>query len=99
MNSLASLGQSKVAPFRVLIIDDDKNTRITLAACLEAMGCRVTAIATASEALAALERQPFDLAFLDLRLREMSGLDLIPQLLSLSPHLYIAIITADARIE
>lgn len=99
MNSVASLELSKVSPFRVLVVDDEKNTRITLSACLEAMGCRVTAIATASEALAALERQPFDLAFLDLRLKEMSGLDLIPKLLSLSPHLYIVIITAYATLE
>jgi DNA-binding NtrC family response regulator len=99
MNNVAPLELSKVAPFRVLIIDDEKNNRITLSACLEALGCQVTAIATASEALAALERQPFDLAFLDLRLKEMSGLDLIPKLLSLSPHLYIVIITAYATLE
>jgi NtrC-family two-component system response regulator AlgB len=99
MTSLASLGQSKVAPFRVLIIDDDKNTRITLSACLEAMGYRVTAIATASEALETLERQPFDLAFLDLHLKEMSGLDLISKLLSIRPHLHVVMITAYASIE
>lgn len=72
MNSVASLELSKVAPFRVLVIDDEKNIRITLSACLEAMGCQVTAIATASEALAALERQPFDLAFLDLHLKSLN---------------------------
>ncbi|MGO9579689.1 MAG: response regulator transcription factor [Desulfobaccales bacterium] len=99
MNNVASLGQSEVAPFRVLVIDDEKTIRITLSACLEAMGCRVTTIATASEALAALERQPFDLAFLDLRLKEMSGLDLIPKLLSISPHLHIVMITAYATVE
>ncbi|MGA9756401.1 MAG: DNA-binding response regulator [Desulfobaccales bacterium] len=99
MNSVASLELSKVGPFRVLIIDDEKNLRITLSACLETMGCRVTAIASASEALAVLEHQPFDLAFLDLRLKEMSGLDLIPKLLSISPHLHIVIITAYATIE
>ena len=86
MNSLASLGQSKVALFKILIIDDDKNTRITLSACLEAMSYRVTAIATAAEALAALERQPFDLAFLDLHLKGMSGMDLISRLLSIRPN-------------
>lgn len=99
MNSLTSLGQSKIAPFRILIIDDDKNTRITLSACLEAMGCRVTAIATAAEALAALERQPFDLAFLDLHLKEMSGLDLISRLLSIRPQFHIVMITAYASME
>ena len=36
---------------------------------------------------------------LDLRLKEKSGLDLLPKLLSLSPHLHIVIITAHATIE
>ena len=71
----------------------------TLSACLEAMGCRVTALSTASQALAALGRQPFDLAFLDLSLKEMSGLDLLPKFLSLSTNLHIVMITAYATIE
>ena len=86
-------------PFRVLVIDDEKNIRVTLSAYLEGVGCGVTAVATALEALAALERQTFDLAFLDLRLKETSGLDLLPKLLAASPHLPIVMITAYATIE
>jgi two-component system, NtrC family, response regulator AlgB len=89
----------EAVPFRVLVVDDEKNIRVTLAACLEDMGCRVTSVATASEALAAAERQTFDLAFLDLRLKEISGLDLLPKLLGLNPHLPIVMITAYATIE
>jgi NtrC-family two-component system response regulator AlgB len=85
--------------FRVLVIDDEKNIRVTLGACLEGMGCQVALVGTAAEALAALERQSFDLAFLDLRLREMSGLDLLPKLLALSPQLPIVMVTAYATIE
>jgi NtrC-family two-component system response regulator AlgB len=81
------------------VVDDEKNIRATLAACLEGMGCRVAAVATASEALATLERQAFDLAFLDLRLKETSGLDLLPKLLALRPQLPIVMITAYATIS
>ena len=88
-----------VVPLRVLVVDDEKNIRATLAACLEGMGCRVAAVATASEALATLERQAFDLAFLDLRLKETSGLDLLPKLLALRPQLPIVMITAYATIS
>jgi NtrC-family two-component system response regulator AlgB len=82
-----------------LVVDDEKNIRITLAAYLEGMGCRVMAVATAGTALSALESQTFDLAFLDLRLKDMSGLELLPKLLSISPRLSVVIITAYATIE
>lgn len=86
-------------PFRVLVIDDEKNIRVTLAACLEGLGAQVTVVGTGDAALEALRRQAFDLAFLDLRLKEMSGLDLLPRLLALNPQLPIVVITAYATIE
>ena len=57
------------------------------------------AVATAGAALSALESQAFDLAFLDLRLKEMSGLELLPKVLAISPRLSVVIITAYATIE
>jgi two-component system, NtrC family, response regulator AlgB len=90
---------ASAALLQVLVIDDEKNIRVTLAACLEGMGCRVVAVATALSALAALESQTFDLAFLDLHLQEMSGLELLPKLLALDSRLPIVIITAYATIE
>ncbi|MBI3249492.1 MAG: sigma-54-dependent Fis family transcriptional regulator [Deltaproteobacteria bacterium] len=86
-------------PLSVLIVDDEKNIRTTLALCLEGMGCTVVAVASAQAALAALNRQAFDLAFLDLRLGETSGLDLLPQLLAESSNLTIVVITAYAQVE
>jgi NtrC-family two-component system response regulator AlgB len=59
---------------RILIIDDEKNIRTTLKACLEGLGHEVAEAANADSALAAMRRQPFDAAFLDLRLGETSGL-------------------------
>ena len=44
-------------------------------------------------------RQPFDLAFVDLRLGAETGIDLIPRLLIQSPWLKIVVITAYATIE
>ena len=99
MDTASSPEPQGVVPLRVLVVDDEKNIRATLAACLEGMGCRVAAVATASEALATLERQAFDLAFLDLRLKETSGLDLLPKLLALRPQLPIVMITAYATIS
>jgi NtrC-family two-component system response regulator AlgB len=92
----ASLPSNKL---RVLIIDDEKNIRATLSLCLEQMGCAVTAVSAPEAALAALRQQPYDLAFLDLRLGESNGLDLIPKLLTVDAGLQVIVITAYATID
>ena len=84
---------------RVLVIDDEKNIRATLSLCLEQYGCQVTAVASPESALAALSQQAYDLAFLDLRLGEANGLDLISKLLAESANLLIVVITAYATID
>ena len=84
---------------RVLVIDDEKNIRATLALCLEQMECEVTTVASGEAALDALARQRQDLAFLDLRLGQSSGLDLIPKLLADAPDLMVVIMTAYATID
>jgi NtrC-family two-component system response regulator AlgB len=83
----------------VLVVDDEKNIRTTLGVCLEGLGCRVTAAASPSAAREWASRQPFDLAFVDLRLAEESGLDLIPALLATCPDLDIVVITAYATVD
>ncbi len=84
---------------RVLVVDDEKNIRRTLAVCLEGFGCAVTEAGTAEAALEALARAPHDLAFLDLRLGAGSGLDVLPRLLAERPGLDVVIITAYATFD
>ena len=90
---------SEAAPTRVLIVDDERNIRKTLAICLQGLGCAVTEAGTPEAALEALERSPFDLAFVDLRLGSEDGLALLPRLLAGRPGLDIVMITAYAAVE
>jgi len=83
----------------VLIVDDERNIRATLAMCLEGIGCAVTAVASGEAALAAVERAPFDLCFLDLKLGDADGMDVLPKLLAARPRLAVVVITAHARFE
>src|SRR6185369_12123393 len=83
----------------VLVIDDEKNIRATVAMCLEGMGCRVTGAATAESARAALTGRSFDIAFLDLRLGDANGLDLLPELLAHHAGLAVVVVTAYATID
>ena len=84
---------------RVLIIDDEKNIRKTLSLCLEQMDCYVKAVSSVDGALSALRHESFDVAFLDLRLGEANGLEIIPKLLAESAELMIVMMTAFATID
>jgi NtrC-family two-component system response regulator AlgB len=83
---------------RALVIDDEKNIRTMLSVFLEGRGWSVAGVADGEAALAALAREPYDLAFLDLRLRGESGLDLLPRLLGAAPGLDVVVITAYATV-
>ena len=84
---------------RVLVIDDEKNIRATLSLCLEQIGCEVSAVSSGESALDVLTQQAYDLAFLDVRLGDTSGLDLIPKLIADCPNLLVVVITAYATID
>jgi two-component system, NtrC family, response regulator AlgB len=84
---------------RVLVVDDEKNIRTTLAVCLEGLGCRVAQAANGVAAIEALRLEPFDLAFCDLRLGQESGLDLLPRLLAERPGLEVVVVTAYATVD
>src|SRR6266511_543620 len=87
------------APLRVLVVDDEKNIRATLAFCLEGLGCLVAQAANVAAALEAVRFEAFDLAFCDLRLAHESGLELLPRLLAERPGLEVVVITAYATVD
>jgi NtrC-family two-component system response regulator AlgB len=84
---------------KILIVDDETNIRKTLAYCLAAEGHTVVAVSNPADAMEESRRLAFDMAFLDLKLGEESGMDLIPALLADSPWIKIVVITAFASIE
>ena len=84
---------------RILVVDDEINIRKSLRIALESMKYSVEEAVSPSDASKRLERNPFDVAFVDLRLRDESGLDLIEALTKQSPRLAVVIITAYASID
>ncbi len=84
---------------RVLIVDDEPNIRKTLRLALEPAGHAVDEAKSLDEALRAIERHPCDVALVDLRLGDESGLGLIGPLIEQLPRLAIVVITAHASID
>jgi two-component system, NtrC family, response regulator AlgB len=86
-------------PIPVLVVDDERNIRNALRVCLEELGCTVTEAASAEAALSAASHEALELAFVDLRLGDGSGMELIPKLLSSNRELDIVLITAYATFD
>ena len=84
---------------KVLVVDDDSSLRRTLRLSLELLGHQAVEARDSAQALDFLERQPFDVAFLDLRLAQEQGLDILPRLLQAAPGLQVIVVTAYATIE
>ncbi|MBE9048249.1 PAS domain S-box protein [Pleurocapsales cyanobacterium LEGE 10410] len=70
---------------RVLIVDDELDSRDILAFALEREGAEVTSVASAAEALKALENKSYDLLLSDLEMPEVDGCTLISRVRTL-PH-------------
>src|ERR1700761_7365429 len=83
----------------VLIIDDDLSIRETLGMAIETLGHHVASVVNRAAAEKKLRSESFEVAFLDLRLGAESGLDLLPDLLRLSPRLAVVVITAYSSVE
>jgi NtrC-family two-component system response regulator AlgB len=84
---------------RVLIIDDEENIRRTTCALLEGLGHEVVSVADGASALKQVDDVQFEAAFLDLKLGQESGLDLLPALLKNAPQLDVIAFTAFASFE
>ncbi len=86
-------------PMNALIVDDEPTIRRTLRIALESMGHHVADAKDGAQTLELVGRQPFDVAFLDMRLGRERGIDLLPAMLRVAPGLSVIIFTGYATIE
>jgi NtrC-family two-component system response regulator AlgB len=84
---------------RILIIDDEPPIRKTTTVTLDALDHECEQAQNGAEALNFLKKGSFDAAFLDLRLGNEDGLELIPKFLTLEPKLNIIVFTAYSSID
>jgi len=93
------MAESTEEKIRILLIDDEQNILRTFRYCLEDAGHKVSTASDAAQAEQLVQRDVFDLCFLDLRLGETSGLDLLPVLRQYAPWLKVIIVTAHSSID
>lgn len=84
---------------KILVVDDDLSILKVLKMRLESEGYAVDAATRIQEAIKLAKGTEFDLAVLDLKLSEGSGIDLMTTLHDMDPELPVIILTAHGTIE
>ena len=79
---------------RILIADDDKNTRLLLKAVLEGAGYQTVAAENGQAALAVMEQQHIDLVVLDIMMPQMDGYEFTRTLREADNNLPILMVSA-----
>jgi two-component system response regulator AtoC len=84
---------------RVLVVDDEANTRRVLEIMLQKMGHETRAARNGQEALTLVQRESFDLVLTDLRMPEMDGLALLDALRTQKVEAPVILLTAYGTVE
>lgn len=96
---LAAVRQPLMQPLRVLIVDDDRVSRQLFAHLLDALGHEAEIVSNGAAALEALARQRYDLLFLDVRMPDVDGVEVVRTVRSTLPppqQPYIVAVTGDS---
>lgn len=83
----------------ILIVDDDKQLRLTLSLILQKDGYKTHLAENADKAILMLSGNAYDLAFLDLNMPGISGTDLLIRIHHLYPRLPVLILTGNATLD
>jgi DNA-binding response OmpR family regulator len=78
----------------ILIIDDEASLRQTMARILQRAGYEVTTAANGKDGLALTAEHAFDLLYLDIRMPDISGLELLKAIHAKLPDLPVVLFTA-----
>jgi PAS domain S-box-containing protein len=85
--------------FGILIVDDDEGQRSTLTDILEASSYEVASAGSGAEGIRLAEQNDFDLLIVDLRLPDMSGLEVLERVEAVRPSSEALMITGHASFE
>lgn len=84
---------------RVLIVDDERAIRDLLSDAVRQTGYEVFSASNGEEALSLIRQENIHIAICDIRMPGMSGIELLKQILDISPETIVIMITAYASVE
>ena len=86
-------------PHKILVADDDRPTRFAISSMLKKAGYAVTAVGDGAEALHKIQKTNFALAFLDIWMPELTGLEVLARIRAGESHPKVIIMTSDSTPE
>jgi two-component system, OmpR family, response regulator len=84
---------------KILVADDDRATRFAISSMLKKAGYAVTTVTNGAEALRNIQRTRFALAFIDIWMPELTGLEVLARVRAGESHPKIIIMTSDGTPE
>lgn len=85
--------------FNILVVEDQKNMRESLAIAFKRAGYFVNAVETGEKAVKLQKMDFFDLAIVDLKMEDMDGLEVLSRIKSISPSTEVIVMTAFGTID
>jgi CheY-like chemotaxis protein len=82
---------------RILLVEDNTDLLELTVMMLEALGHEATGVATAEEALALLEKEPYAMLVTDVTLPKMSGVELVVLVRARYPQMPVAVASGYGR--
>ncbi|MEW5936066.1 MAG: response regulator [Bacillota bacterium] len=79
---------------RILVVDDEKNVRVTLGQCLVEAGHEVDLAVGGEHALQKLDEGSYDLVLLDIKLPDLDGVEVLRRIKHRRPEQAVVMITA-----
>ncbi len=87
------------SPARILVVDDEPEMRRTLSRLLSSQGMVVLTASAGEEALDILEREPVDVALVDLQMPGQSGIDILREIKARNIDAAVVIMTAHGDVD
>src|SRR5580658_5244579 len=84
---------------RLLIVDDEKNIRLSLVRFFDSLGHQVSEAENGAHARTMLTESRYDLVLTDFRMAEMNGLELLKEARRIHPDILVILMTAYATVE
>ncbi|MBE9119020.1 response regulator [Lusitaniella coriacea LEGE 07157] len=88
-----------MASEKILVVDDQKNIRLTIAQALDPLGYEVRTAVNGEEALRYLEAENYDLILTDLQMPGIGGLELLERAVKLYPDIQFLVISAHGTVD
>lgn len=85
--------------YKILVLDDEKNIRLTVRRCLEISEIAIDDAINGEEALLKLSQNEYNLLLLDLKLPGIDGMEILKSIRKLYPEMKVIIISAHGTIQ